>query len=380
MRMRRVGFIVNPIAGMGGRVGLKGTDGVLEKAIQMGAKPVSGMRAKQALEPIARQEKESRRIYFYTCSGDMGERWLNEAGFKNDEYEVVYRCGVKTSVSDTLQACKLFLNLKSKGLELILFCGGDGTARDIYSVVEREIPILGIPSGVKMHSGVFGVTPGAISTLILDFISERGQISDGEIIDLDEDAYRRGDWKLRMYGIARTFSESTYLQTGKMLIEEVSDEEVKGEIAQHILEMMEKEKETLFLLGAGTTVEAVAKRLKIEKTLLGIDAVVNKKLIAKDLNEHGILDLLSKHNKAKLVISPIGAQGFIFGRGNLQITPEIIRKIGIENILIVSTPSKLLHTPVLRVDTGDETLDEELRKHHIFVINGYHSVCLRPVS
>jgi predicted polyphosphate/ATP-dependent NAD kinase len=200
------------------------------------------------------------------------------------------------------------------------------------------------------------------------------------VIDLDEELYRKGEWKLRLYGIARTPFESNYIQGGKMLIEEVSEEEVKHEIALHVIELMEKSPKTVFLLGAGTTVEGITKRLGLEKTLLGIDAVQGKKVIASDLNERGFLELLSKHKDVKLVLSPIGAQGFILGRGNLQISPVVIRKIGIANIIVISTPSKLMHTPTLRVDTGDEGLDGEFKRRNLFVINGYHSVCLRPVG
>lgn len=384
MSLKKVGLIVNPIAGMGGRVGLKGTDGMVEKAIELGATPVSGERALQALTQLRdakRLYNEQLPIHFYTCSGDMGERWLKGAGFGTEDYEVVFACKKKTTASDTATACERFLELKKeKGLDLILFCGGDGTARDIFNVVKKDVPILGIPAGVKMHSGVFGVNVASITGLLIDFVNDRIGTNDVEVIDLDEELYRKGEWKLRLYGIARTPFESNYIQGGKMLIEEVSEEDVKQEIASHIIELMERSPKTIFLLGAGTTVEGITKRLGLEKTLLGIDAVQGKKVIASDLNEQGFLELLSKHRDVKLVLSPIGAQGFILGRGNLQISPAVIRKIGIANIIVISTPSKLMHTPTLRVDTGDEELDGEFKKRNLFVINGYHSVCLRPVG
>jgi predicted polyphosphate/ATP-dependent NAD kinase len=313
----------------------------------------------------------------------MGEDSLRKAGFGDDDFDVVYHCRRKTSASDTKAACMRFLAMKGNegpGIDLILFCGGDGTARDIYETVGTKIPMLGIPAGVKMHSGVFCVNVHSVVGILLDFINDRLTTNDVEVIDLDEARYRKGEWKLKLFGIARTPFESNYIQGGKMLIEEVSEEEVKQEIAAHVVELMDKQPDALFVLGAGSTLETIGKRLGIDKTLLGIDAVFKKELIAKDMDERTLLKLLTKYKSARVVLSPIGAQGFILGRGNLQLSDDVIRKIGIENMIIVSTPSKLLHTPILRVDTGDEALDKEIKSKYIYVINGYHSVCLRTIE
>jgi predicted polyphosphate/ATP-dependent NAD kinase len=145
--------------------------------------------------------------------------------------------------------------------------------------------------------------------------------------------------------------------------------------------LFEANPDTLFLLGPGSTIQGIASALGIEKTLLGIDAVVGGKTIAKDVNETEILRLLDRYPKAQLVVSPIGGQGFILGRGNLQVSPTVLRRIGTRNVIVVATPSKLAATPVLRVDTGDPNLDEEFRaREYLFVLVGYRTSKLHPIQ
>ncbi|HEB37119.1 MAG TPA: ATP-NAD kinase [Thermoplasmatales archaeon] len=364
--MKKVGFVVNPIAGMGGRVGLKGTDGVVEKAKELGAKPVAPLRAKEMLKTFLSFDSEIE-IQWFTCKGDMGENELRECGIK--DFKIVYSSDIPTTAKDTKNACERFLEER---VDIILFCGGDGTARDVFETVDKNIPILGIPAGVKMHSGVFGVTPEATAKTLQEFLEGVLTTGDVEILDLDEELYRNGEWKIKLFGTALGVIEPTYVQVGKATFESISDEEIKEEIADYIIEQMNEEKDTLFILGSGSTLYTIGRKLGIDKTLLGIDAVLNGKLVGKDLNEKGLLSLLNKRKKAKLILSPIGAQGFILGRGNSQLSPEVIRKIGLDNIIVVATPSKLASTPFIRVDTGDRNLDKLFaKKEQIIVIIGY---------
>jgi predicted polyphosphate/ATP-dependent NAD kinase len=367
--MVTVGFLVNPIAGMGGRVGLKGTDGaeILKKAKNLGAEPVAHIRAEETLKLIFDSKQE---VKWLTCSDLMGEDVLKKAGFGEDDYEVVHKTPSSTSASDTESACKKF---KSMNAELVLFCGGDGTARDIYNIIKKGIPVIGIPSGVKMFSAVFGVTPRATAELFLGFMRGMYSTTEAEILDINEEEYRKGELSAELYGYALTPYESTLVQTGKSVFEGLDEDVAKEDIARYVVELMVEDKEFTFILGAGSTVEKIGKELKIEKTLLGVDVVKEGKLIARDVNENQILDLLKENKKAKIIIGVIGAQGFVFGRGSQQISPKVIKKIGVENIRIVATPHKMSQTPKLRVDTGDEKLDKLLAGFHKVII-GYHEM------
>ncbi len=375
------GFVVNPIAGMGGRVGLKGTDGVLDEAIELGAEPVAPHRVHLFLEKLGlliESRRIGERIEWLTCAGIMGEDDLDTSEIDSMTYEVVHTPAEPTAAEDTKKACKKFLE---KGVTLIVFCGGDGTARDIWQTVGENIPIIGIPSGVKMHSGVFGMNPEATAEIVAAFLSGELDIAEGEILDLDEEKYREGEWHIRLFGTARTPYEPTYVQVSKVQVEAVGEDAIKEEIAESIVEDMEDDPDTLFILGSGSTVGAVSKELGIEFSLLGVDAVVNKKLVAKDVNESKLLELLNERKKVKLVISPIGAQGFILGRGNLQLSPEVIKRIGIDNITIISPPAKLAQTPLLRVDTGDRELDEMFHeKQYLRVVFRYKTMKLVKIG
>lgn len=364
----KIGFLVNPIAGMGGRVGLKGTDGVLEKAIQLGATPVARQKAEEMLKEFSEFSPNHPDLIWVTCEGDMGKIVLETTGMKH--IQTVYSpSGTTTSARDTQDACKKLL---TQNLDLLVFCGGDGTARDICMIVDKKIPLLGIPAGVKMHSGVFGINTNATAKMLLDFIHKRLTLGDVEIMDLDEELYRKGIWKVRLFGIVKGIIEPTYIQVGKALFESVTDEEVKDELAEHIKDELERHQDWLFLFCSGGTIDHIAKKLQIQHTLLGIDAVYQKKLVGEDVNEQQILALLKKYPKVKILLSPIGAQGFILGRGNLQLSPAVINRIGIENIIVVATPSKIMHTPVLRVDTGDKKLDALFAKQgYLMVVIGY---------
>jgi len=352
----KIGFLINPIAGMGGSVGLKGTDGLVNEAVNRGAQPIALARARKSM-----QERDIDATIL-TCAGEMGE-----AAVLNQNYEVVYSCDGRSTNEDTKNACTLFLE---QGVELLLFCGGDGTARDVYSVVGKEIPILGIPAGVKMHSAVFAISPKSATKLVELFVAGDTELRDAEIMDTDEDAYRRNELRMTVFGYARMPYEPVLVQQGKSLFQSVSEERAKEEIAKFASEFMIPEE--LYILGAGTTTHKIAEVLGLgeEKTLLGVDAVKNGKLVGKDLNEQELLQLLEHEPRARLLVSPIGAQGFVFGRGNQQLSAEVIEKVGVENVIALATPQKLQETPVLMVDTGSEELDEQL-SGYMSVVCGY---------
>lgn len=377
--MSRIGFLINPVAGMGGRVGLKGTDNVVQAAIELGARPTSHRKAEETLSKLKALLDISGQdlgIDWLTCSGCMGANALRAAGFT--KFETVYEAPDDTSDADTKAAAGRLLAL---GVDLILFCGGDGTARDIVSVVAQHVPILGIPSGVKMYSGVFGISAARTAEILLAFLEARIEAAPADVLDLDEEKYRRGEWDVRLYYAALTPYEATLTQSAKMLVTEATEAEVKEEIASYLREEIEARPGELFLLGPGSTVQAIGKVLGIDKTLLGVDAVVDGRIVGKDLNERGILALIARFPRRALVVSPIGAQGFVLGRGNQQLSPEVIRKIDHRDIVVVATPAKLARTPVLRFDTGDAVLDAALAKTgYVPVVIGYRRRRLAKVE
>jgi predicted polyphosphate/ATP-dependent NAD kinase len=355
--MKRIGLIVNPVAGMGGSVGLKGTDGNVDEARKRGAVPHAADRAKTALALLAKRTDLS----FVTCSGAMGEDILEQAGITG--YEVVYHFTGESSSADTKKAVQAFLK---SGVDLVLFCGGDGTARDVFDVTGNDIPLLGIPAGVKMYSAVFAVDPASAADLVLAF--DRQHLRDAEVLDVDENAYRDNQLKTRLYGIARTPVLAGKIQAAKQVYEEQDEERAKAAIAQFIDEIMLKG--TLYIIGAGTTTEAIARRLGIKKTLLGVDVIRDRRLVATDCDEKRLLALADKYPDTRVIISPIGAQGFILGRGNQQISAGLIRKIGINKLIVIATPHKLAQSPQLYIDSGDAALDREFGDT-IQVISGY---------
>jgi predicted polyphosphate/ATP-dependent NAD kinase len=363
----KVGFLVNPIAGMGGRVGLKGTDGVVDEAIHRGALPIAVERSFLSISTLKTLFPDDD-IVWVTCAYHMGADVLTKVGFSS--FSVVYEPDDKHSTAvDTKKASQLFVDEK---VDIIFFCGGDGTARDIVSVVDRKVPILGIPSGVKMHSAVFGVNPTASAKMLHEFVHGRLRRGDAEIMDLDESKYRKGEWSVRLYATALGLVEPTYIQVGKEMFSEMSDTAVKDEIAEHLSDEMKKHSDTLFLFGAGGTIDYIAQKLGFDNTVLGIDAVFQGKTLEQDVNEQRILRLLEMYPKTMIIISPIGAQGFIFGRGNLPFSPDVIRKIGLDNIIVIATPAKMISTQLLRVDTGDMSLDKEFADYGMMmVVIGY---------
>ena len=369
--MSRIGFLINPIAGMGGRVGLKGTDGVAEEAARRGATPTANARALEMLlefKRIVHGAPNPPAVEWLTASGDMGHDTLRTAGFTS--IKIVHSRAVNSSARDTRSAVERFLAAR---VDLVLFCGGDGTARDICAMTGEATPVLGIPAGVKMYSGVFGITPARTAQILMRYVTKEIGLAHAEIVDLDEDKYRRDEWAVRLYMSARTPFEPTYVQSAKALIAGVGENAVKDDIAAQLREDIEASPRTLYLLGPGSTVQAAGRALHIDKTLLGIDAIADSKIVGKDLAELQILDLLDRYPDCKLVLSPIGAQGFLLGRGNQPLSPAVIRRIGIGNIVVVSTPAKLARTPLLRFDTGDVALDTALISRNFFsVIVGYH--------
>lgn len=367
---KKLGLIVNPIAGMGGRVGLKGTDGadVVAKARELGAKPISPAKAVEALRAIKRS---GLKFDLLTYPHEMGKDEVREAGLKARVMGKIVLG--KTSAEDTKRAAKEML---AEGVDLLLVAGGDGTMGDVIEAIGMRAPVLGIPCGVKLHSAAFANTPEAAGDVAARFLRDGLPLREAEVMDIDEDAYREGRLSARLKGYACVPYEPTMVQATKEGSTGFELEDQKA-IARWMLELMERGR--IYVLGPGTTTRAVAEELGIrDSTLLGVDLILDHKLLARDVNEQQILEAIEGKLVA-IIVSPIGRQGFIFGRGNQQISPEVIKRVGKKNVLVIATSHKLGLTPVLKVDTGDTVLDDEFRGY-IRVMTGYRQARMVKVS
>ncbi|OLZ41578.1 N-acetylglucosamine-1-phosphate uridyltransferase [Natrinema saccharevitans] len=364
--MEAIGVVVNPIAGMGGRVGLKGTDGKLAEARRRGAEPRAPDRAREALRSLHRRAPD---LAVYTAAGVMGERAARDAGY---EPEIVYDPAdaadatdgparvadpetAETSADDTRAAVRALL---AADVDLVLFVGGDGTAVDVAETLaeaDGETPMLGVPAGVKIYSSVFGVTPADAGRIAAEF----DRVERREVNDIDEDAYREGEVRTELKAIVPV-PVAPAVQSGK----QVSSGSVDSLAAGFAREV---DPGRTYVFGPGSTVGAIETELGIDPSPLGVDVwragseegdgMPRGELLARDAGESEILEALA--TPVTIVVSPIGGQGFVFGRGNHQISPAVIRRA--EEIEVVASDEKLDELDSLRVDTDDEEIDEWLR-------------------
>jgi predicted polyphosphate/ATP-dependent NAD kinase len=360
----RIGLVVNPIAGVGGRVGLKGSDGedVVRRALHLGAVPEAGARTVRAL---ARLRSAETPFELLVAPGPMGEEAARAAGL--DARVVGELAGRGTTAEDTRRIA--IAMVKGERVDLLLFAGGDGTAADVLAAVGSSAPVLGIPAGVKIHSAAFAVSPEAAGVLAGEFArGSRVRFAEAEVLDLDEDAYRRGEIAPRLVGYLRVPEEPRLVQSRKA--PSPAAEAVAMEaIAADVVEGMEPGR--AYVLGPGTTVRAIAERLGMRKTLVGVDVIRDGRLVVADAGEDAILAVVDD-GPASVVVTPIGGQGFVFGRGNQQIGPRVLRAVGRGHVIVVATRQKLasLAGMPLRVDTGDPEVDAELAGH-VLVVTGY---------
>ncbi len=364
--MKRVGFLVNPIAGMGGTVGLKGTDSkkILRDAIRKGAKPVSLERGLRFLDEVQRRSQD---IEFLTAPGSMGASIADQLKL---EHELVGRIGKTTTSNDSIRITRL---MRRKKVDLIVFCGGDGTARDVLEGVDREVPALGVPAGVKIYSSVFAINPAAAAESAVAFLGGQIPTRSGEVVDVDEIAFRKNRLSVKPFGYLTTPDSGPLVQATKSATGLSEDSELDA-ITEYFIE--EIDPGTTYILGPGSTVERIAKRLGIKKSLLGVDvAKGDGTTLRLDIDEATLMTLISKtspKSSTKIIISPIGGQGFLFGRGNQQISPQVIRRVGVENITVVGSRRKIeaLHPRRLLTDSGSDEIDQQLRGY-LRVITGY---------
>lgn len=368
--MFRLGLIINPLAGVGGSVALKGSDGeeTARQALALGAEPKASMRTMQALEPLNGLD-----LKLVTYPGEMGENAARDAGFEPSVIGSIEQG--HTTAEDTETAAR---QMVEEGIDLILFAGGDGTARNICNAIGDSAPVLGIPAGVKIHSGVYAVTPKAAGEIVAMLVrGELVTLADQEVRDIDEAAFREGKVRAKYYGELMVPAEGRFLQHVKNGGREV-EELVLDDIAADFAETMEDD--VRYIIGSGTTVQALMDSLGLENTLLGVDLIENGELIGQDLTAQQLEELTSGH-ETRLVITVIGGQGHIIGRGNQQLSPALLRRIGRDNIIVVATKSKIkeLEGRPLIVDSGDAELNHTM-SGLIRVVTGYRDSILYRVA
>jgi len=371
-----VGLLVNPLAGLGGALALKGSDGEALRTLVAELPAIERQRALlRTVRALNLLQPRSSCVRFSCGSGGMGESALQQTDFA---FEVLGRLGAGlTSASDTRTVTAA---LRAAGVDLILFAGGDGTARDVYDAIGSSFPVLGIPAGVKMHSGVFAVSPEAAGELLLR-LTAGGLVGlqVQEVRDIDEEAFRRGEVRSRFYGEMMVPSEGHYLQHTKIGGRE-DPELAAADIAAWQAETMLED--TTYLIGPGSTTAAIMAELDVPNTLLGVDVVRNRALLAADANEVALLQVLAEvPGAARMVVTVIGGQGHLFGRGNQQFSPAVIRRVGLDNIVVVAAKSKItrLEGRPLLVDTNDAALDLELCGYRT-INTGYNDHILYPVG
>ena len=374
----RVGIVVNPDAGLGGKLGFKGSDGRAEEARNAGAQDRAGPRMQQCLNKFSDLLNSSLNRSkvipeLYSWEGRMGGDWIN------NDYQSIGKTPEITTAEDTGGLVEQLIALE---IDVILYAGGDGTTRDIVNALgEVKIPLIGVPGGVKMHSGCFATTPNAAAEVLFSFVIGDLTSSITEVMDLDEEVYLTGQWKVRMYGEALTPASPRYIQGAKQQVERSSEEEIIEGLANHLDELINSKPDLMVIWGSGGTLTLIGQLIGHELTLLGID-IQHQNKIHKDLNEQELIQILSSHQGEKLLLlSPMGGQGFLIGRGNLQLSPEVLRIIGIDCVLGVATPAKLIGLSTLRIDTGEDALDEEFSaRKFVKMLQGYRTTRVIRVS
>lgn len=374
--MFRLGLIVNPLAGVGGPAGLKGSDGAdtAAEALRRGSELRASQRALRALQRVARA-MDPGSIELLTCPGSMGETAARECGFV--PRLVAGGHSGQTTAADTEQAAA---QMVAQGVDLLLFVGGDGTARNICNAVPAAQPVLGIPAGVKMQSGVYAITPEAAGDIIVQLL--RGELVDirqQEVRDIDEQALRQGRVKSRYYGELLVPEAGRFMQQVKSGGREMA-ELVLQDIAETLLEEMDDD--CLYIIGPGSTTAGLMAAMGLDNTLLGVDLVRNRQVLAADVAAAEIECALDCHGgPVKIVITPIGGQGMLLGRGNQQLTPTILKRVGRDNLVVVATKTKItgLGGRPLLVDSNDPLLDEALAGY-IPVLTGYRDRILYPLG
>lgn len=366
--MKNIGFLVNPVAGFGGKAGMKGSDSLHGRmaAARLGYEKTAGIRAYQCITRI----KEESGFHLIAPEGEMGGNILKKAQIP---YESLGKHKSITTKEDTLNYAR---SCKDRGVDLLVFCGGDGTARDIYEAVGEQLPVLAVPAGVKMYSACYAVSPCQAGDLLRNFIrGEQTPFEYREIMDIDEARLDDPLVTPALYGFLRTIHDRDRLQRAK----EICPQDTSGRelLTDYLISSMNEQ--TIYMIGPGSTTYCLKEKLEGKGTLRGVDVAKGRKIILKDAGEQALCELLETGIPAKIIVTCIGGNGFIFGRGNQQISPRIINMVSKENLILAVTKEKLASlkgNPML-ADTGDRDTDEYLCGYYKIWVNSREAVLYR---
>lgn len=367
--MLKIGFLINPIAGLGGKKAWKGTD-FLNEAWEFfeHGETYAFERVKQALDSI----DTTLPIKLYHCNDPMGNSIISKYDF---EKELVYSPSQeRTTANDTQEACKIFQELN---VDIILFVGGDGTARDVASIIGEKIAVLGIPSGVKMFSGCFLYRPNDLGKILDAMIHEETFLAPEDVMDVNEDLFRENKVQSSLYGQLMVPQKPGLIQGGK-----VSSSGGYIDDFYPITEELVNEYGLLngtVILGTGSTVYHIMKAIDIEKTLLGVDVLIDGNISHKDVTEE-ILYELTRNKDVKILLTPIGGQGFLLGRGNQQISSRVLNEVSSFEFIVVSSEQKLTTINQLEIDLENPVKFSSIKNGFIRVLIGYHQYKLKKIN
>jgi len=365
----KLGFIVNPIAGLGGKKAWKGTDAIDEAwDFFENGEHYSFSRVRTALESIP----DSVQLLIHYCGDPMGEEIISL--FPYEKIKVFQPSEERTTAEDTQKACEALLEAK---VDLILFVGGDGTARDVASVIKDQIPVLGIPSGVKMHSGCFLYHPQDLGEILEEMYFGDIPFAPENVMDINEELFRENQLQAKLFGYVLVPQKLGLIQGGKVSSSFTSIETYES-MAEELIDEYDI-KNGLVILGTGGTVFHVVKTLGVEKTLLGVDILEDGKIIHKDVNEETLYNFV-KNKDARILLTPIGGQGFVLGRGNQQISSRVINSLKTLNLIIVSTEEKLVTIDKLELDLNDPVKISDIKNGYVRVLVEYHQYKLTKIN
>lgn len=374
-RRFRLAFLLNPYAGLGGPEGLKGSDDIDDQLKAQNSRSLE--RAQRALKPLLDMQSQ---LELFTAPGVMGANLLKAMGFEATTIGTLDDQASFTNAQDTE---RLAAQLAQEGVDLLLFVGGDGTARNVVNGLagdHREQVCLGIPAGVKMHSAVFAINPQSASEVLL-LLLKNGLVDlrEQEVRDIDEALFRQGQVRSKYYGELWVPQVGHFVQQTKNSGREV-EELVLADIAADIVERLDDDK--YYLIGPGSTPKAILDELGLTGTLLGFDVLHRGVLVAEDVNAQYLKTLVQENlGSCTAIITAIGGQGHLLGRGNQQLNPDVLRLLGVDGLWVVATKTKiseLEHRPLL-VDSNDVELDEAL-SGHVPVTTGYRDTIYYPIS